>query len=256
MDRRIEAVSVNHNTSAYMELMLRSLFATHPPGPPLAVTIFDNASTDDRRGLEAFAAQMDVPIIQSGWTTESRNNSHGEVLRRFVLDRPGCTHFLFLDADVCFVQPSTIGVMLDELDRAESAFGIGARMSWDGVDEIPARVRDDNPDVYSGRLHPCCALIPNTPLFRRVVETIGLSCVQYLWADRDEYLDTFTLMTRVLATHGLRHVRSSAMVLHFFCVSYEWDSAEIRAAKQQRRDALLQGYRSGAALEQPEVSAP
>ena len=59
----IAAVSVNHNTSAYMELMLRSLFACHPAGLSLSLTIFDNDSTDDMRELREYAANMDVPII-------------------------------------------------------------------------------------------------------------------------------------------------------------------------------------------------
>ena len=41
----IEGVTVNHNTSRYAELMLRSLYATHAPDLPLSVTLYDNAST-------------------------------------------------------------------------------------------------------------------------------------------------------------------------------------------------------------------
>ena len=39
---RIAAASVNHNTSAYMELMLRSLVACHPAPSALSLTTFDN----------------------------------------------------------------------------------------------------------------------------------------------------------------------------------------------------------------------
>lgn len=38
----INAVSVNHNTSSYMELMLRLLFACHPKEMHLSLTVFDN----------------------------------------------------------------------------------------------------------------------------------------------------------------------------------------------------------------------
>jgi hypothetical protein len=246
MADRIEAVSVNHNTSPYMELMLRSLFARHAPGLDLRLTVFDNASDDDGGGLRAYAARRGVPIVPSGFTTQSRNNSHGEILRRFVLDRPDCTHYLFLDADVCFVQDDTLPTMLRELAAAGDAFGIGPRLSWDGLAELPAAVSRDNPDIYAARLHPCCALVKNTDLFRRVVGEIGLSCVRYLWAERDQYLDTFKLMTRVMATHGLRHRLSSAMVIHFFCVSYDQDPAPARA-RAERRDALLASLRSAEA---------
>jgi hypothetical protein len=239
----IAAVSVNHNTSAYMELMLRSLFACHPTGVSLSLTIFDNASTDDMRALRAYAAKMDVPIVPSGFSLTTAHNSHGDILRRFVLDNPDCSHYLFLDADVCFVEAQTIALMLDDLERTPLAFGIGPRMSWDGVNEIPLAVRQANPDICDARLHPCCALIPNTPLFRRVADTIGFACVRYLWADREEYFDTFKLMTRVMQTHGLHHVLSSAMIQHFFSVSYTWDTEATIQHKTQLRDQRLQALR-------------
>jgi GT2 family glycosyltransferase len=242
---QIEAVVVNHNTSAYAELMLRSLFARHDAPLDLAITVYDNASTDDMSRLAAFAASRGVPILPSGFTTQSRNNSHGEVLRRFVLEHPDCAYYLFLDADVCFVEEETIPTMVAELEAAPDAFGIGARMSWDGVVEMPAEVIAGNPDLYAARLHPCCALVRNTPVFQAVAREVGFSCVRYLWGERDEYFDTFRLMTSVMRTHGLRHARSACMVLHFFCVSYEWDDEALRASKAARRDALLAGLRAG-----------
>jgi hypothetical protein len=241
---RIAAVSVNHNTSAYMELTLRSLFARHSANLALDLTVFDNASTDDMGELRSYAAKMNVPIIPSGYSLTTENNSHGDILRRFVLEHPDCTHYLFLDADVCFIETDTLPTMLAELVRTPMLFGIGPRMSWDGVTEIPIAVRQDNPDICDARLHPCCALIPNTPLFRQVVELIGLACVRYLWADREEYLDTFKLMTRVMQTHGLHHSLSSAMIQHFFCVSYEWDSPETQRLKIGMRDQRLAELRA------------
>jgi len=239
----IAAVSVNHNTSTYMELMLRSLFACHPTGVSLSLTIFDNDSTDDMRALRAYAAKMDVPIVPSGFSLTTAHNSHGDILRRFVLDNPDCSHYLFLDADVCFVEAQTIAQMLDDLARTPLVFGIGPRMSWDGVNEIPLAVRQANPDICDARLHPCCALIPNTPLFRRVADTIGFACVRYLWADREEYFDTFKLMTRVMETHGLHHTLSSAMIQHFFSVSYAWDTEATIQHKTRLRDQRLQALR-------------
>ena len=90
----IKAVTVNHNTSAYTELMLRSLFAHHS-GLDLSLTIYDNASEDDLAPLKAYARRQGVPVVPSGFTTRTANNSHGEILRRFVLEHPDCTHYLF-----------------------------------------------------------------------------------------------------------------------------------------------------------------
>ncbi len=183
---RIEAVTVNHNTSRYAELMLRSLYAKHSPGLPLSVTLYDNVSTDDTAALEAFARSKGVAAQQSGFSTQTLNNSHGEILRRFVLEHPTCDYYLFLDADACFIEEDTLGTMQRELDADPAAFGVGPRLSWDGLTEMPEQVRKNNPDIPPARLHPCCALVKNTPLFRAVVEEIGLSCVNYLWAERTE----------------------------------------------------------------------
>jgi hypothetical protein len=236
----IEAISVNHNTSPYMELMLRSLAAHHGPDLDLA----DNASSDEMASLRAYAQEAGIPIVPSGFTTTSAHNSHGEVLRRFVLEHPDCTHYLFLDADVCFIQDNTLQTMLRELDGEADAFGIGPRMSWDGIAELPEHVRAGNPDLHDARLHPCCALITNTALFRDVVRDIGLSCVRYLLAEGEEYLDTCKLMTRVMRTHGLRHIISSRMVVHFFCASYDWDPDHVKQRKAQQRDVRLAGLRA------------
>ncbi len=239
---QILAAVVNHNTSAYTELMVRSLFARHSGREGFSLTIFDNASTDDTSALRAYAAQMGVPIKPSGYQLETQFNSHGDVLGEFVLANPDCDYYLFLDADVVFLQADTIPNLLAELAGDEYAFGIGPTMSWDGLQPMPEPL--DNPDIYAARLHPCCALVKNTPLFRRVVAEVGLRCAKLLWAEREEYLDTFKLMTRVMKTHGMRHIISNQMVLHFFCTSYEWDSAELKQSKIARRDALLAKFRA------------
>lgn len=241
---RIAAASVNHNTSAYMELMLRSLFARHQDLSSLSLTVFDNGSNDDMTGLRGYAQECGVPIVASGFGLNTAHNSHGEVLGRFVLAEPACTHYLLLDADVCFLADDTLGTLLRELEETPDAFGIGPRLSWDGIAEVPQAARDQNPDICDARLHPCCALVRNTPLFRSIVETVGLGCARLLWAEREEYLDTFKLLTRVMATHGLRHRLASAMILHFFSVSYEWDEPALVAHKAQRRDARLAELRA------------
>jgi hypothetical protein len=50
-------------------------------------------------------------------------------------------------------------------------------------------------------------------------------------------------MTRVMGTHGLRYIRSSRMILHFFCASYDWDPDHFKQEKARRRDALLTDLR-------------
>jgi hypothetical protein len=227
-----------------MELMLRSLFAHHPAGLNMSLTVLDNASTDEPSELIAYAKSQRIPFIQSGFSTQTANNSHGEILSKFVLEHPDCTHYLFLDADVCFLEDNTLDSMLAELEDSARAFGIGPRMSWDGVEEIPKDVREANPDICDTRLHPCCALVKNTPLFQSIVKEIGLSAVKYLFAAGDEVADTFKLMTKVMKTHGLEHVISSKMVLHFFCVSYIWEPTKHwDEAKARRRDEWLSKYR-------------
>lgn len=239
--RYIQAVVVNHNTSKYTELMLRSLFDRHPAPLDFSVTVFDNASQEDTVALEDYAREKGIPLLPSGFELKTEFNSHGEILRRFVLEHPECVYYLFLDADICFLESDTILTMRHELEQDPGAFGIAPRLSADGALEIPSEYRDK---VYHSRLHPCCALVKNTALFRRVVEEIGFSCVKYLWAEREDYLDTFQLMTKVMKTHNAHPLQSSKMVLHFFSVSYDWEPSEVMAFKAALRDRLLEEVRS------------
>ena len=237
----IQAVVVNHNTSKYTELMLRSLFTRHNSDLDLSLLVLDNGSQDDRTGLDAYAKRMCVPVVQSGFGLTTKWNSHGEVMRKFVLERPDCAYYLFLDCDTCFIQDDTIDTMLREFDRDLRAFGIAPRVSSDGEAEIGKEYWER---VYDYRLHPCCALVRNTAVFRRVVEEIGLSCVQYLWAEGEEYLDTFKLMSVVMKTHGYRHILSSKMILHLFSVSHDWEPEQVMEYKAGLRDRLLLEFRS------------
>lgn len=259
--RRIEAVTVNHNTSPYTELLLRSLFATHPAHDRVAtlglgLTVLDNQSEDDTAPLRAYAAQAGVPVCPSAFTTRTQHNSHGEVLRRFVLDRPDATHYLFLDADAVFSQPDTIGTMARELDAApDDVFAVGARMAypWAPAEEVKP---EHFADLYERRLHAFCALIRNTPVFRRVAEHIGFHCYRSLWAERDQYLDTNELMTMVMRTHGQRYLRSSALVGHFFGVSYQSHSESTLRHHAAQRDALLRRLRESAGISATAAPAP
>jgi hypothetical protein len=105
----IQAVVVNHNTSAFAELMLRSLFATHPALPNLSLRVYDNASTDDSHGLRAYAARMNVPVLPSGFPIHTQNNSHGEVLLSFVLENSACDYYLFRFHQRCLWMTACLG---------------------------------------------------------------------------------------------------------------------------------------------------
>jgi GT2 family glycosyltransferase len=239
---RIHAVTVNHNTSAYTELMLRSL---HKHETRIdAIAVLDNQSHDDGLpALQTYCAQTGIAITQTGLGIDSANNSHGQVLRAWVLANPGPDHYLFLDTDVVFTHDDTVGQMLRALARGDEVWGVGTTPSWDGDAPVPDEVRTGNPDIADARLHPCCAPVPNTALFRHIFDVIGPMCYKRLWADHEEYLDTFELLTQVMLTHGKRHVLSPAMVRHFFAVSYTWEGDTYKAAHAQTRDALLAGLR-------------
>ena len=236
----ITAISVNHNTSAYMELMLRSFDAMHPESPISTWILYDNQSTDDIQQLHDYATHRGTPLTQSGYSLTTAYNSHGLLLQRGALAHPTSDFYLLLDADVVFTQPNTIQRMYAELTNHPQAWAIGVMPSWDGIAPIPTEVRQQNPDICDARLHPCCALIRNTPVVQCAIALVGFNTVDYHWPDRAEYLDTAKLLTRVLSTHGLyHHVSNDIMVKHFFCTSYEWDDPETKAHKQTDRDRRL-----------------
>lgn len=222
---QIGAVVVNHNTSTWTELLIRSLFAKNPGFSRL--TVYDNASTDDRSGMLTASAQYGAVVRQSGFDTTTTANSHGEVLSQFVLDPTNAAldYLLFLDADVCFTRPGVVEILLSTLEQAPKAFGVGPRMSWDGETEMVADLAA-NPAIYRERLHPACALVRNTELFRRVVAEVGLSCASLHLVDDERYLDTFGLATMVMRTHEFRHVIADALVMHAFAVSYPTSPAD------------------------------
>jgi hypothetical protein len=245
----ITAISVNHNTSAYMELMLRSFDTMHPAHIITNWVLYDNQSTDDIQPLHDYATQRDTPLTQSGHPLTTAYNSHGHVLQQAVLDNSTSDYYLLLDADVVFTQPNTIQRMYAELANHPQAWAIGVMPSWDGITPIPSAARQQNPDICDARLHPCCALIRNTSVVQHAIALFGFNTVEYHWPDRAEYLDTAKLLTRVLSTHGLyHHVSNDIMVKHFFCTSYEWDDPETKAHKQADRDrrlAILRNTSSG-----------
>ena len=98
----INAVVVNHNTSTFTELAARSFFAMHGEREDVRFTIMDNSSQDGTGELEEYARTVGIEFRRSGFVAaEQQVNSHGEVLRQFVMENPECDYYLLLDADIC-----------------------------------------------------------------------------------------------------------------------------------------------------------
>lgn len=242
----IEACIVNHNTSPFAELALRSLMATSRDAE-LEVTVVDNHSTDD--GLSALRAAADshsARFLESRWPSpRSRVNSHGDVLRDFVLSLADAELLLFVDADVVFTTPGTVVTMRTELDRAPDLWAVQARFVWaedhfgpgGSLDVSAGTPLDVRTEVLMGRTtfrnefsgrfqprcHPGCTLVRCSPVFRAVVKHVGLAPAIVISPDENRagVHDTFALASSAMASHGLRYALSSATVLHFFGVSYE-----------------------------------
>lgn len=269
----VEAVVVNHNTSPFAELCLRSLRATELGGSSLdaldlRVTVADNHSTD--AGLPALRVAADecgAAFETSRWPHgESTVNTHGDVLRDFVLTRRGAAFYLFLDADIAFLDHGTVARMLQQLSsrddlwavqarfasaekrKAGSSLDIGAGQPW----PVYAARHDPGtgghttfPVAGTGkpRCHPGCALVRNSPTFQRVAETIGFATA-ILWSQDEQlagFFDTMALASTVMAAHGLSYELAGVEVVHYFNVSYD-QRTDLTAAKLddcERRLALL-----------------
>jgi len=254
---RIYGVTVNHNTSHFVELMVRTLLLTDDVSSlEFTLTVLDNGSDDEHlASLRSFLATQHIAFTQTGFDTSIAVEKHGVALESFVRQHADCTHYLFLDADMWFVEPYTIRTMLQELAPAEPAmfanqariYGYYAGRIIEGRDGIPGSGPfDEQPgwpivfenrqydSVVASRCSPVCSLVANTPVFRRVVETVGLSQAIRFGVGRVTYHDTFSLMTHVMATHGQRFIVSSKTDNHFTQATY---MAEHRAPKD--RDCLL-----------------
>jgi hypothetical protein len=253
----IHAVTVTQNTSHFAELMLRSLFlANELSAFGFTVTILDNSSSGpEHDALIAYAAEREIPIVATGFGHYVAAEQHGAALTSFVQTQPDCTHYLFLDADMWFVEPSTIATMLAELQAAPAdCFAIQARIYgyyagfvYEGRDGLPGTNAFEHiptwPIEFEGRTYenryatrcsPVCSLIANTPLFREVVATFGLAQAIRFGIGEVVYHDTFSLMTHVMATHGQQFRVSSKTVNHFTQTTYLRDE---RADRD--RDCLL-----------------
>jgi hypothetical protein len=241
---RILGVTVTHDSSDFVELMLRTLFLTNDLRDlDLTLAVLDNSSGDAHRArLESYLAEHRIPLTPTGFTHYIAAEQHGAALTDFVQAHPDCTHYLFLDADMWFIEPDTIATMLRELQTAPPGpFAVQARIFgyylgrvYEGRDGIPGtNYWEDKPAAwpiefegrpyanrYAPRLSPVCSLIANTPLFRRVVDTVGLSQAIRFGVGEVVYHDTFSLMSHVMATHGQEFIVSLRTVNHFGQTTY------------------------------------
>jgi hypothetical protein len=262
----IEAIIVNHNTSPFAELCLRSLAArARSVEPRLRVTVVDNHSTDHGLGsLVDAAEEMGAPFERSRWPADqAKVNTHGDVLRDFVLARPSATFYLFLDADIVFVDDSTVRTMVSELDgdpdlwaiqarfvNAERHRGAGSSLDigagspqnlYVGFEDPASAWHTSFPIVGSGqgRCHPGCALIKNSSSLQYTAARFGFATAVVMSADSAiaGYYDTMALASAVLSTHGLAYALSAATVAHYFNVSYDERTS---LTDEKRVDALRQ----------------
>ena len=125
------AVTVNHNCSQFVELMLRTLFLTNDlTRLSFEITVLDNQSDDTHHAaLTIYLAEQQVPRVQTSFDTSILAAKHGVALANFVRSQAACSYFLFLDADMWFIEPATITTMLTELqDAPDHTFGVQARI--------------------------------------------------------------------------------------------------------------------------------
>lgn len=273
----VEACIVNHNSSEFTELALRTLVATHDRrirGGELRITVLDNHSTDDGLAdLRAAAQDLAVAWELSPWpAAESAVNSHGDVLRAFALAHEDASHLWFLDCDVTFTQPDCLGIMLADLAAEPDLWAVQARFHWLEQHQGPGASLDiwagrrhelwasiglpparSFPGVHKRRCHPACTLIANTPVFRRVADIIGLSAGLILSADERfaGFADTLGPASLALETHGLRYALSDAVVGHYHGVTYHDPANPVdtkRAECRQRLTALRAGSDSSTSL--------
>jgi hypothetical protein len=244
---RIEACIVNHNTSEFAELAVRTLAGTHTEwltSGRLGVTVVDNHSSDSGlTDLKVACSEHSIGFCKSAWpaTGSPLVNTHGDVLRDFVAEYVAATHFLFIDADVYFLTQDTVGTMLDEMTNHPDVWAIQARFAWaeenrgrgssltleaGPTQQLQACIDGASAGPFAGRYkprcHPALALVTNTRTFRKVADIIGLSAAVIIAADPSTagFADTFGLTSLVMQTHNLRHALSEVTVGHYYGVSY------------------------------------
>lgn len=260
---QIDAVTVNQNTSHFTELMLRTLFLKNDlQGIEFRITVLDNHSDDESlESLKSYLTERNITLRQTGFDTSVAPEKHGTAFARFIKEEKDCSHYLFLDSDMWFIEEDTIPIMLKELSEASSSifanqaqiFGYYAYRiiegkdrvagandldgtTWETVFQNPAQ--DARYETHIGkRCSPVCTLVKNLPTFHTVVERIGLTPAIGFGPREAVHYDTFSLMTNVMATHGYDFMVSSKRVNHFTETGYQ---PERRAIKDRDCRKMLQ----------------
>lgn len=244
----VTAVVVNHNTSRFAEIAVRSLaLAAERAGSPVQITVVDNHSTDDTGDLRTAVAECAADWELSRWPAGAQTlTTHGDVLRDFVLARPTAAGFLFVESDICFHQPDALAVMVRELAGEPEAWAVQARLLTGRmagaatfrenllrkrrpIESTTTLVVENDEGVVSTarmrhvgrrmpRCHPGTALIRNSEPFQLAARHLGLSAA-WNWSN-DLGLgglnDTLSLVSQAMRTHRYRHLISSAAVTHFW----------------------------------------
>ena len=270
---QIYAVTVNQNTSHFTELMLRTLFLKNDlQGIEFRITVLDNHSDDESlESLRAYLTQREITLRQTGLDTSVAPEKHGTVFARFIQEEQDCSHYLFLDSDMWFIEKDTIPTMLKELSEASSntfanqaqIFGYyayriiegkdrvaGANdldgMTWETLLQNPAQTARYETHIGK-RCSPVCTLVKNLPTFHTVVERFGLTPAIRFGPGQAIHYDTFSLMTNVMATHGYEFMVSSKRVNHFTETGYQ---PERRAIKDRDCQKMLQELYAGHGTDQ------
>lgn len=256
-DIRVYGVTVNHNTSHFVELMVRTLLLKNsPPSIDFTLTVLDNSSNDEHLpALRSYLIDHGITLEQTGFDTAIAVEKHGAALESFVMQHPDCTHYLFLDADMWFIESNTISTMLSELDEADpSVFANQARIAGyyagriiEGHNGLPGAGDAERYPTWqtliggqqyitstTKRCSPVCSLFKNTPVFRSTVAALGLTPTIRLHVGTAVYYDTFGLMTHTMLANQQRFIVSSHAVNHFTETTYQ---PERRAPKD--RDCLF-----------------
>lgn len=275
----IAACVVNHNTSPFAELALRSLAAVTRSSAAHHVefSVLDNHSSDEGlAALEEAADELGATFQRTKWPLQQTlSNSHGDALRDFVLDTDHADAYLFVDADIVWTDPSSIETMAAELAAGGVTWAVQARFH--------STERRDGPggslDIWAGRkillqfshaldqepglgktlartirprCHPGATLIANTSTFRGVATHLGLGTAAALGNDEGVagFYDTLGLASQAMRAFGLRYVLSAISLIHYFNVSYDARS-ELTAAKLTDCNRRLQLLRTDPRAVQP-----
>jgi hypothetical protein len=227
----------------------------------------DNHSTDEGLDdLRAATTKLAVIFEQTRWPIASAStNTHGDVLRDFVISRRDADYYLFVDSDIVFEEAGSVWTMLRELSTETRLWAVQARFRnleeergpgssldisagrgqrvWWRFEPVPPGRHKMKEELILGedqaRCHTACTLIANSVPFQSMCKLVGLSCLIMMTEDpeRAGLYDTLAMASLIMMTHGLTYALSETQVLHYFGMSYR-DDPEVAEAMKDCRDRL------------------